>query len=430
MSLFRLSFVSSRHSTVAAGPKGYTVVKLTGMLLVLLATLLPPAFAEEITLSQALELFFKNNYDIIINRYEIDKSYADSITARLFPNPTISVNYQGMGPGFSRSDNTQNFYRIEQLIELGGKRGYRIKTAEQALEATRLGHKDTIRNLLVGFYTTYYNLVLTRLNLDFATEELKRYDKVLDIAEKRYKAGFLTFIDYTKLRLAKVDLENARTALATQHRNDLEAFALLLGGEPGYSPVPADINQTFPQFTEAGLVDAAYANRFDLLSLEKQERSAEAAIALAKAQRIPDVSIGGEYEQYGRHLESGRGVGIAVNIPLFYRYRGEILKRTAEHNQVKAQIEKTRKQIGVDVRQALNNYRAGLAIFDAYKTRKDEMDQLLGRTEKAFSIGGITVLDLLDTRRTYRDFITKYNQSGMQAMLNRELIKVSTGEIK
>jgi hypothetical protein len=54
----------------------------------------------------------------------------------------------------------------------------------------------------------------------------------------------------------------------------------------------------------------------------------------------------------------------------------------------------------------------------------------LNRSESAFSLGGITVLDMLDTRKTYRDFITKYNQTLTQALLNQELIKVYTGELR
>ncbi len=121
---------------------------------------------------------------------------------------------------------------------------------------------------------------------------------------------------------------------------------------------------------------------------------------------------------------------MGINIPLFYRNQGEILKRTAEYSQTKVQIARTRKQIEVDVRQGLNNYTSGLKVFDSFKTRKSEMDDLLGRSEKAFSLGGITVLDLLDTHKTYREFITKYNQAFTQSELIRELLKVYTGEIR
>ena len=386
--------------------------------------------AQEVSVDEALDLFLKNNWDVLINRYEIDKAQGDLIQARLFPNPNVSVNYTGMTSGGSRTDATQQTYRLDQLIELGGKRKYRIGTATEALEAVKLAHKDAIRSLLVGFYTTYYNLLLSQLNIDFQKEDLQKFDRVFQIAEKRHLAGFLTLIEYTKLKLARIDLENGLTATSNQLRNDIESFSLLLGGNIRIQPGQSQVTEEFPEYSENEVLERAYISRWDLLALERQSKSFDYSYRLAKAQRIPDITIGGEYEGFGKNLEPGRGLGVSLNIPIFARNQGEIARRSAEYSQIKLQIERTKRQIEVDVKHALNNYRSGLTIFDAYKTRKNEMLELLGRSEKAFSLGGITVLDLLDTQRTYRDFMTKYRQSLVQSALNQALIRVSTGEIK
>jgi cobalt-zinc-cadmium efflux system outer membrane protein len=388
------------------------------------------AAAQEVNLEKALELFYNNNYDIIINRYEIDKARGDYVAARIVPNPNFSVNYTGLRPGAYRADFTQLIYRLDQLIELGGKRGLRIQTANEMLEATRLSHKDTVRTLLVGFYTNYYELLLYALSFDLAREQLDRFDRILAIGEKRHLAGFLSLIDFTKLKIARIDLENSLTTIDTQYRNDLAVFNLLLGGGGSYKPSKEQMGEGFPSFAEEELVDTAYTHRFDLLSLQKQFKSAEYAVKLAKAQRIPDISVGGEYGGYGRDLATGYGAGVGINIPIFYQNQGEILKRTAEYDQIKVQIERTKKQIQVDIRQALNNYASANKVFDSYRARKQELEDLLSNSEKAFSLGGITVLELLDTHKTYREFITKYNQALIQATLNKDLVKVYSGEIK
>ncbi len=386
---------------------------------------------EEISLQQALEQFYKHNYDIIINRYEIDKAQGDYIAARIIPNPSFSVNYTGLRPGLYRGSNTQLIYRLDQLIELGGKRGLRIRTATEMLEATKLAHKDAIRTLLIGFYTNYYDLLLYGLSFDLAKQELSRFDRVLAIGEKRHAAGFLSLIDYTKLKIARIDVENSLTTIDTRYRNELAAFNLLLGSESGgLRPSREQVREEFPVYMEDQLVEAAYEHRFDLLSLEKQYKSAEYAQKLAKAQRIPDIVVGGEYGGYGPQLDTGYGAGVGINIPLFYQYQGEIQRKTAEYNQIKVQIERVKKQILVDIKQSLNNYTSAHKIFDSYKARKQEMEELLSNSEKAFSLGGITVLELLDTHKTYRDFITKYHQALIQSVLNKDLIKVYTGEIK
>ena len=146
--------------------------------------------------------------------------------------------------------------------------------------------------------------------------------------------------------------------------------------------------------------------------------------------RIPDVTAGAQYEVYGTDSRSRFGIGISIPLPLFNRNQGEIYRRNAEWSQVEEQIKKTKRQILSDIRQALTTYQASLKVFETYQTRKIEMEDLRKKSEAAFSLGGVTVLDLLDTRKTYRDFITKYNQALVQVVLNEALLKLYTGEMK
>ncbi|MCX5816270.1 MAG: TolC family protein [Proteobacteria bacterium] len=388
---------------------------------------------EEIGLDEALVQFYKSNFDIVASKYEIDKAYADYVTAKLLPNPNLTVNYNNLAMSqwkTSRWDNTQLTVRVDQLIETGGKRALRTGVASEVLEATRISHKDVIRNLLIGFYNLYYTLNLDDLSIEFARNELARYNRLLQVAEKRFSAGFLSSIDYTKLKVGKIDLENNHTNLANQLLNDIDSFSLLLGSDVRRKPARVYIQDRYPTFVEADLFAVANENRHDLLSLQRQRKAAENNISLAKAYRIPDFSIGGEYDSTGNPATSGIGMGISVPLPIFNRYQGEIAKRTAEMQQLDVQLAKTKRRIASDVHLALNNYTAALKVFESYRDNKDQMDTLMQNSEKAFSLGGITVLELLDTQKTYRDFITKYHQTFIQSVLNGHLIKVYTGEIK
>ncbi|MDR3579458.1 MAG: TolC family protein [Oryzomonas sp.] len=409
--------------------------KAFSLCVALLLTLSFPAAAlamdDEIPLNRALEQFYKNNYDMLINKYEIDKAEADFVGTKLLPNPSLSFNYIGLGLSSfpNAGDNTQMTVRLDQLIELGGKKGFRVEAAQETLEAAKLGYRDTIRTLLSGFYTLFYNLKLDVLNAELAKDELQRFDRTLGIAQKRFSAGHLSLVDYTKIRIARIDLENTLTTVETQLKNDSEQFRFLIGSVKTPSPLLL-LKETFPDYDEDRLTELAYQNRYDLLSLQKQQKAAGYNNSLAKAGQIPDITVGAEYDAYGIHNTPTVGFGFSIPLPLFNRNQGEIQRRNAEYGQIEAQIEKTRKQIVVDVRLAINNFAASLKVYESYKTRKAEMEELLNRSEKAFSLGGITALDLLDTQKTHRDFMTKYNQSIIQSNLNEELIKVATGEIK
>jgi outer membrane protein, heavy metal efflux system len=388
---------------------------------------------EEVTLDQALALFYKNNYDLLISRYEMDKAYADYVGAKLRPNPTVSFNAIGMDyySGYpKRDDTTQMTVRIDQLIELGGKRELRTNVALATQQAVSLSYKDVIRNLLIGFYTVYYNLELDRLNLQFGRDELGRFDRILDIAERRFNAGFLTQLDHTKIKLAKVDLENNLTNFEAQFRKDLENFNFLVGVTAQLEPSRLVIREEFPAYQEESLIEVAYQNRYDLLAAQKQTEAARHNMALARALRIPDLSVGAEHDSFGADGASRIGGGVSIGIPVFNRAQGAILRSNAEYKQLEEQVKKIKRVIVSDVRQGLISYRASVTVLGAFKERKASMEDLLNKSEAAFSLGGITVLDLLDTRKTYRDFVTKYNQNLIQTLLNQELLKVFTGEVK
>ncbi|MCG6534028.1 MAG: TolC family protein, partial [Syntrophales bacterium LBB04] len=275
--------------------------------------------AVQVTLEQALEHFYKNNYDILINKYEIDKASMDLMGAKLLPNPNLSVGYTGLESNrkLSTGDNSQSTYRIDQLIELAGKRSLRTNAAQETLEAKRLSHQDLIRSILVGFYSLYFGLNLDSLSLSLNQDTLQQFDRSLDIAEKRYAAGFLSLVDFTKLKVARIDLENNLLNAERQLEIDTSQLQLLLGIDKPVRPMAGQIQTSFPQYSEEDLLAKAYQNRKDLLALQRQLKSAEYVVSLAKAYRIPDITVGAEYERFGQDNVGGVGIGVGVPIPIF-----------------------------------------------------------------------------------------------------------------
>jgi cobalt-zinc-cadmium efflux system outer membrane protein len=396
-----------------------------------LASAARPARAEEISLSQAMDLFLARNADILASRYEIDKAAADLLGAKLRPNPGLSFNYNaiefGNGRGVRVGDNTLLALRLDQLLELGGKRGWRAEVAGSALEAAKLAHQDAIRTLLAGFYTLFYTLLLDQEGVDFARDELQRSDKVLEVAEKRYAAGALSLLDEMKLKLSRVDLESDLAAAENQLRDDQEFFGVLLGGDRTYTPARTDDPAAVEDFRDDALVKAAYGARPDLLALRKQLEAAEGGRKLARANAWPNLDVGAEYDSLGTLPQPAFGFGVSLSLPLFNRNQAEILKAGYEEDQLKIRIDKLQRQIAAEVRQALDDCRTSFRILAAYRAREKEMADLLDRTNQAFSRGGTTVLDLLDTRKTHREFMSKLRQAQLKSRLGLALLKIAAG---
>src|SRR2546428_1155708 len=95
--------------------------------------------SRPITISDAVSIFLKQNFQVIAARYDVDTAEAEKLTARLRPNPDISVGFSGLPLNLSGNLLTeqQYSYSIAQPFELGGKRGKRIDVANANSDVAR-----------------------------------------------------------------------------------------------------------------------------------------------------------------------------------------------------------------------------------------------------------------------------------------------------
>src|SRR6266404_2417927 len=87
---------------------------------------------RSITIKDAVSIFLQQNLQLVAARYDIDSADAEKLTARLRPNPQLTLGLSGLPLSLSGpfiSEQTYS-YGISQTIELGGKRSKRIAFAD------------------------------------------------------------------------------------------------------------------------------------------------------------------------------------------------------------------------------------------------------------------------------------------------------------
>src|SRR5450755_2183763 len=90
-----------------------------------------PAAKRPITLSDAVSIFLQQNLQLVAARYDVDSADAEKLTARLRPNPQLTIGSSGLPLNFSGPFISQQTfsYGISQTLELGGKRRNAIEAA-------------------------------------------------------------------------------------------------------------------------------------------------------------------------------------------------------------------------------------------------------------------------------------------------------------
>jgi len=383
---------------------------------------------QSITVSDAVAIFLKQNFQLIAARYDIDTAEAEKLTARLRPNPDVSIGFSGLPLNLSGNLLTeqQYSYSIAQTFELGGKRGKRIDVANANADVARAEFEMTVWQLTNDLKKKFYTVILNQSLLNLAQENEKTFAETVKHTEELVQAGELAGLDLTRLEVEKLKFDTDLANAQRDYEVALRDLRVTLGGD--YRVMEIDPNGTLdPQIydlTFTDLRDKALAERPDLKAAKLAERAADASIKLQDAQKIPDVSLGTGVTQVP---EGGSNFtfGVGISLPIHDRNQGERAKARIDKDRALNQEALVTNQILSDVDKAFVAFQLQKRRVDLYRTGVlTKVNDIQNLTEYSLKAGESSILDLLDAIRTRRDTLAAFYQAlfdYQSALLDLEL---------
>jgi cobalt-zinc-cadmium efflux system outer membrane protein len=412
----------------------------------------PIKLPEFLSLEDALRIFRQRGLDLLIADAAVYNAEGDVKVAGVIPNPNWSVGgyHSFFAPDLFESNNGW-FVGLgdSNALEdsLSGKRYLRLKAARAALEAARQTRADAQRTLEFQLKQAYIQAVLARDALDFALEVQKGWTQTYDLQHLRYQKGAINEADEARVETAKLEADQAVDQATLALRAAKVAIAFLLGVR---GSVPDfKVEQDLPKFAISGTLAAAsrdsllreaYDHRPDLKSIRKNKERAEAAWALARRLRFPDIALNFQYSAQGSGngatsgpattVTTSRGdtvtipgapltpiapptiqFGLSGTLPVFYFQQGEIRKAEADFRTQDYTRAKIEAQVASDVEGAY-------AGFDTNRKLVQRMEaRLLDRARRArdlvllqYQKGAASLLEYLDAQRTYISTNVEYLQ--------------------
>jgi cobalt-zinc-cadmium efflux system outer membrane protein len=370
--------------------------------------------ALRLSVNDALGLFVSQNLDVLIAKYGIEYAKGQEVTARLFPNPLLSVGtLSSYTQGHTLSNSGQLFAQVAQLFELAGKRGYRIESAGFGTQSAEAAFEDAVRQLGFTVKDTYYRTQLAQRRLVLAEENRERFSRILDINTIRFKKGYIAEVDLIRIRLQMVDFQSQviqSLQEAESARGELRQLLRLspktvleLTTELGFRRIDPDIEK---------LRVAALAVRPDIRAKRYTFSQRESDLKLAKAYRIPDVTIGAGYAVQGAKGPDNPGqvaLNAGIPLPLFNRNQGGIHQAEVSLQSAEADLDKTVNRVENEVEVAYRNLLQSRRLVEAYFGEVlEDARSTFSIVERAYERGGATILDLLDAARTSRTIQQNY----------------------
>jgi outer membrane protein, heavy metal efflux system len=397
----------------------------------------PPALLK-LSLDEAQALFLQQNLDLLISRFGIDFAQGQQITARLFPNPVLTVGtvgsfaktQQGQPSDLIRSG--QVYPYVQQLFEMAGKRGYRIESAGFGAQSAEAAFEDAIRQLTFTVKDTYFRVQLAQRRLALAEENRDRFARILEVNTIRFRKGYIAEVDLIRIRLQVVDFQS-QVIQAIQDgnaaRSDLRILLRLSPLTQLELTTDLDYHRLNPDVASLRLV--ALESRPDIRQRRMTQSQRAADLKLARAYRYPDLTAGAGYAiqgPVGPDNQRQFGLNFGVPLPLFNRNQGGIAQAEVAAQVAEADLNKTIIQVENQVDISYRNLIESRRLVETYLAGVlDDARSAFTIVERAYERGGATILDLLDAARTSRTIQQNYIETLFSYQRNVFLLESAVG---
>jgi outer membrane protein, heavy metal efflux system len=400
----------------------------------------PNALAQKpgaplIALDDAIQMALRHNHNLLAARTAIQQDEAEETTANLRPNPVLLGDSQFL-PIFQPSqfssdyiDNSAQFdLGVSYLFERGQKRQHRLQAARDVTAQTRSQVADNERTIAFSVASQFIAIELAESTLELANEDLKSFQNTVDITEARYKAGDIGEDDLLKVKLQFLQFQTDVSQAQLTRVQGLSDLRQLLG----YESVSADydIAGDFNYQPVSGAVDdfqaKAIQSRPDLRAAQLGVTAANSQHELQKAIGKRDVTGQVSYT----HLAYLNDVSLfgQIQLPIFDRNQGEIARSGFAISQAEEQEKYSSGQVLTDVRDAYEGLRANDQIVTLYRSGYlDDAQQSRDITDFAYRHGAASLLDFLDSERSYRATQLGYRQALAAYLVALEQLRQAVG---
>src|SRR5262245_5439091 len=146
-----------------------------------------PPVATGVTMEQAIQEAMANNLDLAAEKLNVSVAEAREITARLRPNPVLTVSGQTLDI-FGASYNPSSPLGPIQLnvhtdfpIERGRKREDRIALAKEDKSLAELGVRETMRQVIANVQNAFVDVQQAKESLKLAQDNLRSLQGVVAV---------------------------------------------------------------------------------------------------------------------------------------------------------------------------------------------------------------------------------------------------------
>jgi len=384
------------------------------------ATPLPAAAPDttQLTLPAAEKRFLEGNLALLAQQYNVSAAEALIQQARLWDNPTISLEQNAYNPAthktldVTRTGNTA--VQVQQLFALAGRRKAAVGVARQNALVEQFNFQDLLRQLRYQLRTTFYDLYFKQQSVAVYDKEIASFQRTVSLYQGQYDKGNIALKEVIRLKAFLFQLENERQLLLTDIAGEQADLRVLLHDNSGafYRPVASADGLrrlSLAGYSEQQLTDTAVVARADVQARLAAVQQQTQNLRLQRALAAPDLAVGYVYDRAGNYIQNYNALTLGVAVPIFNRNQGNIRSAQAQIQVSQAQLGQQQLVVQTDVQQAWRQAQQTDQLYQGTDRTTSDFDRLMGGIEQSYAKRNLTIVEFLDFYESYKNNLVQLN---------------------
>jgi outer membrane protein TolC len=311
----------------------------------------------------------------------------------------------------------------------------------QQARAARWRYEAARLQMLYDVRYAWYEFYHWARSVEVVSENVQLVRHLEGVARTKFTAGEASHADVVRAQVELGELEDRLRSLRDLRRPVLATLNAALD-RPSDAPLqaPEAIPDLGERFSDDELPALLRLHNPDLLALQAKAQGAEAATAEARARKIPDVMVQGEFVEAGEAAmkntpDSGRdpvAVTLSLNMPIWQRsYAAGVREARAEHRAAIRKAAERHNELSARLQMAAYRFRDSARKLRLYRdSLLPKARQVMAVTRQAYEAAEADFLDLVDAERTLLEFRLSYERALTdRAQYLAEVEKLVGGEL-
>jgi outer membrane protein TolC len=280
----------------------------------------------------------------------------------------------------------------QSIVDLTAWNNYR--SSRDLFRASEFASRDARELVVLAVCGAYLQVIATRERVKSAHAQLETATALFQQTQQKRSVGLVPQIDVDRSEVEQLTQQQRVISLENEVAKQKIILARITGLPPSdeYDLTDEVPFSAAPDLSFDDVLKQAFEHRADIMAARAQIRAAEHTLAGARDERLPSLSVSGNYGAIGTNPSQAHTtyLGVAtLSIPIWRggRTEGEITQAKASLAQRRAELEDTRSQVESDVRDAFLDLRAATSQVKVAQKNLQVTKETLDLTRQRFDAG-------------------------------------------